>query len=157
MRVVTASTYAVVLAVLTMGQAPRPETIPDTAKWEVTFHDVEEAAGLPFLRALPTDAFEARIMQRAWSDPGGYGTPFLRIVRTAGAVRAQRYFFGARQDLLRRGIPETAIKCVERVCVAETSLQQRLDWESLVTSIATADPCPPLRPDVVSGCADCLQ
>jgi hypothetical protein len=148
----------VAAAMAAMGQAPRPTTIPGTAQWEVTFHDVEEAAGLADVRAFPQDAFEARIIERAWSTVSlGGALPFLRIARTAGVVRAQRYLFGSRAGLQRQGVQDVAIKCIERVCVAETSIEQRLDWESLVTSVATADPCPPLRPDVVGGCADCLQ
>jgi hypothetical protein len=149
--------FAVVVAVLAaMGQAPRPVIIPETAQWEVAFRQVEEAAGLQDMRTLP-QILEARIMQRAWADPGGLGTPFLRLVRTAGVVQAQRLVFGTRADLQRLGIRDGDIRCPKDLCVGTVAIAQRLDWESMVTTLATTDPCPPLRPDIISICGDCLQ
>jgi hypothetical protein len=87
----------------------------------------------------------------------GGALPFVRITRTAGVVRGQRFLFGSRAGLQRQGIQDAVVKCAERVCIAETSLQQRVDWESLVTATANTDLCPPPGSDVIPEVSPTIQ
>ena len=41
--------------------------IPEQAQWEITFVQVEAAAGLSDMRTARPETFEARLMERPWS------------------------------------------------------------------------------------------
>src|SRR5262245_25390419 len=65
--------------------------IPELAQWEITFAQVEAAAGLSDMRTARSETFEARLMQRPWS--AVTPLPFLRLVRVDGTPRAQLFVF----------------------------------------------------------------
>jgi hypothetical protein len=130
--------------------------IPERAEWEITFAQVEAAAGLSNLRTTAPKTFEARLMQRPWSAVGP--VPFLRLVRVDGAVTAQLFLFWdpARMAPVQR--PQGAdITCRDRVCVRPIAIKEQRDWAKVVESLASQNACPikNASPNVVIGCADC--
>jgi hypothetical protein len=66
--------------------ATLPAQIPERAQWEITFPQVEAAAGLPDMRAAPPESVEARLMARSWW--AMRPVPFLRLFQIDGTVRA---------------------------------------------------------------------
>ena len=76
-------------SILTLAVAARVTLlaqIPERAQWEITFAQVEAAAYLPDPPNAGSETYEARVMQRPWS--AAAPMPFLRVVRTDGAMRA---------------------------------------------------------------------
>ena len=71
--------------------APSSAQIPERAQWEITFVQVEAAAGLSEMRTAAPDTFEARLMERPWSAIAP--VPFLRLIRIDGALRARLFVF----------------------------------------------------------------
>jgi hypothetical protein len=122
--------------------------IPKDAEWEITFAQVEAAAGLSDMQTAPPDTFEARLMQRA--GVGFAPVPFLRLVRTEGTVRAQLFRFWKPGYLDPSHRPQGAdIVCRDEVCVKPVALHERRDWRQAVASLAeTACPTEP-RSNVV--------
>jgi hypothetical protein len=130
--------------------------IPERAEWEITFAQVEAAAGLSNLRTAAPTTFEARLMQRPWSAVAP--VPFLRLVRIDGAVTAQLFVFWdpSRMPPVQR--PQGAdITCRDRVCVRPIDIKEQRDWAKVVESLASQNACSIKNenPNVVGGCADC--
>jgi hypothetical protein len=88
-------TLAVVLSATLVAQ------IPKQAQWEITFAQVEAADDLPDLSTGGSETYEARVMQRPWSAVAPM--PFLRVVRTAGAMRGVGKRVGTRGRRSGRG------------------------------------------------------
>ena len=130
--------------------------IPERAEWEITFAQVEAAAGLPDLRTAAPKTFEARLMQRPWSAMGP--VPFLRLVQIDGAVTAQLFVFWAPTRVAPVQRPQGAdIMCRDGVCVRPIDIKEQRDWAKVVESLASQNACPikNANPNVVRGCADC--
>jgi len=130
--------------------------IPEQAKWEITFAEVEAVAGLPDLRSAPPETFEARLMQRPWSAVAPM--PFLRIVRTGGTLRPQLFLFWNPKLMAPGQRPKGAdITCRDRVCVRPVELREQDDWQKVVASLARDNGCPSTNTNTVAVCADCDQ
>lgn len=126
-----------VLAALILLNA---QAIPERAKWEITFAQVEAAARLTDLRLPPPDVIEARLMQRPWSATSPL--PFLRLVRMDGRVRVQLFVFWASARLPAGHQPQgDAIACRDGICVKPIPITERRDWEQDLTVLATAKAC----------------
>ena len=78
--------------------------IPEQAKWEITFAQVEASAGLPDLRTAASQTFEARLMQRPWSAVAPL--PFLRLLRTGRKMQAQLFVYWATRYIAPGSRPE---------------------------------------------------
>jgi hypothetical protein len=128
--------------------------IPQRAQWEITFAQVEAAAGLSDMRTAARETFEARLMQRPWS--AAAPVPFLRLVRIDGAVRAQLFVFWAPSRFAAGREPQGAdIVCRDGVCVRPIDLKEQRDWTTVVGTLARQNACPIEHSNVVRGCADC--
>ena len=128
--------------------------IPERAQWEITFAQVEAAAGLSDLRTSGPETFEARVMQRPWYSDGPL--PFLRLVRTGGVLRAQLFMFwkpGNMAAVHRPAGPD--VLCRDAICVRPISMTEQRDWEEVIATLAQQSACPRQQSDVVMVCADC--
>ena len=130
--------------------------IPERAQWEITFAQIEAAAGLSDLRAASPETVEARLMQRPWSAVAPL--PFLRLVRVDGTPRAQLFVFWTPRYFAPGREPQGAdIVCRDGVCVRPIDLKEQRDWGEVVASLAYQNACPPKHPGVVPVCTDCDQ
>jgi hypothetical protein len=128
--------------------------IPEHAQWEITFAQVEAAAGLSDLRTAGPETYEARVMQRAWSAVSPL--PFLRIVRTGGTLRVQLFQFWAPKYMAAVHRPQGSdIVCRDGICVRPIVLSEQQNWEETLGSLAHQDACPKHPDDVAIFCADC--
>ena len=129
--------------------------IPERAEWEITFAQVEAAAGLSDLRTAVPKTFEARLMERPWSATGP--VPFLRLVRRDGAVTAQLFVFWTPGTIAPVQRPRGAdIMCRDGVCVRPIDIKEQRDWATVIASLASQNACPTKNdPGVVMVCADC--
>lgn len=124
--------------------------IPERAEWEITFAQVEAAAGLSDLRTAAPKTFEARLMERPWSAMGP--VPFLRLVRIDGTVTAQLFVFWAPMRMAPVQRPQGAdMMCRDGVCVRPIDIKEQRDWAQVVESLASQNACPIKR----GVCADC--
>ena len=130
--------------------------IPEQAQWEITFAQVEVAAGLSDMRAARPETFEARLMQRPWSAVAPL--PFLRLIRLDGTLRAQLFVFWTPKYFAAGRAPQGAdIVCRDGVCVRPIDLKEQRDWEKVVADLAYQNACPTKSRDVVTVCGDCDQ
>jgi hypothetical protein len=130
--------------------------IPERAPWEITFAQVEAAAGLPDLRTAAPNTFEARLVERPWSAMAP--VPFLRLARVDGAVTAQLFVFWTPNRLpAGRRIEGPDVTCRDGVCVRPLDLEEQRNWTEVITTLAAQDACATKsgNPRVVSACADC--
>jgi hypothetical protein len=130
--------------------------IPERAEWEITFAQVEAAAGLSNLRTGAPKTFEARLMERPWSAMGP--VPFLRLVRIDGTVTAQLFVFWAPARMAPVQRPQGAdMMCRDGVCVRPIDIKEQRDWAKVVESLASQNACPVKseNPNVARSCADC--
>ena len=142
-----------VLAALILVNA---QAIPERAKWEITFAQVEAAAGLSDMRTARSETFEARLMERPWS--AFKPLPFLRLIRLDGTLHAQLFVFWTPKYFAPGREPHGAdIACRDGVCVRPIDLKEQRDWGEVVASLAYQNACPPKHPGVVPSCADCDQ
>jgi hypothetical protein len=150
-----ASTLFVILA--SALSATLSAQIPERAQWEITFAQVEAAAGLSDMRTAPHEVYEARLMQRPWS--ATIPLPFLRIVRADGMLRAQLFvFFGGHSNVVPDRRPKGPdVLCRDGICVKPIDLLEQLDWKDVVASLATQNACPPKNANIVGSCGDCEQ
>jgi len=126
--------------------------IPEQAKWEITFAQVEASAGLPDLRTVASQTFEARIMQRPWSALAPL--PFLRLHEADGVVVAQLFVFWAAGRFPPGQEPKGAdIACRDGVCVRPIDIKEQREWRD-VANLAFQDACPTTNAGV---CGDCDQ
>ena len=136
---------AVALSVTLMAQ------IPKAARWEITFAQVEAAAGLPGLSKATSETYEARVMRRPWS--AVTTMPLLRVVRTNGAMRAQLFLYWKSANLPPSQQPTGSdIACREGICVRPIGMAEQGDWAEVVKGLAL-DAC---RQGLIAPvCADC--
>jgi hypothetical protein len=128
--------------------------IPERAQWEITFAQVEAAAGLADMRTARTETFEARLMERPWSAVGPL--PFLRLIRLDGTLRAQLFVFWTPKHIAPGREPQGAdIVCRDGVCVRPIELKEQRAWETVVADLADQNACPTKNAGVVPVCADC--
>lgn len=113
--------------------------IPERAEWEITFAQVEAAAGLPDLRTAPTTTFEARVMDRAGQAMGP--VPFLRIVQTDGTVRAQLFVFWGPNVSPSHQPQGDDVRCRDGVCVKPIDLVEQRDWANVIARVARQSDC----------------
>ena len=140
-----------VIALSASGLAQAPSVIPTDAKWELTFREVEAAAGLPDLRQPAPNVFEARVMERPWSSGGPL--PFLRIVRRDGHDDPQLFVFWSTPRLSRFPPalrPDTV--CRDQICVQPVDLGVERSWGQMLLTLANEDACPS---EILSICGDC--
>jgi hypothetical protein len=136
--------------------APLSAQIPERAQWEITFAQVEAAAGLSEMRTAAPETFEARLMERPWSAIAP--VPFLRLIRSDGALRARLFVFWTPSNFAAGREPQGAdIVCRDGVCVRPIDLTEQRDWREVVASLAHQNACPIKNPDVVTVCGDCEQ
>jgi hypothetical protein len=142
------------VSILTLAVAASTQLmaqIPERAQWEITFAQVEAAAGLPDLSKTESGTYEARVMHRPWSAVAPM--PFLRIVRTDGAMRAQMFLYWKPALLAPSQQPTGSdIVCRDGICVRPLGMTEQRDWGEVVENLAL-DACRqgPLSP----VCADC--
>jgi hypothetical protein len=130
--------------------------IPERAQWEITFAQVEAAAGLSDMRTARSETFEARLMERPWS--AVKPLPFLRLIRLDGTLHAQLFVFWTPKYFAPGREPQGAdTVCRDGVCVRPIDLKEQRDWGEVVASLAYQNACPPKHPGVVPSCADCDQ
>jgi hypothetical protein len=130
--------------------------IPEKAQWEITFAQVEAAAGLADMRTAPADTVEARVMDRPWSSMARH--PFLRVVRRDGRMRAQLFeFWSPRSTPPARRPTGDDITCTDDVCVRPLELKEQLDWGAVFESLAQQYACGLTTGTVVAVCGDCDQ
>lgn len=123
--------------------------IPKQAQWEITFAQVEDAAGLADLSTAGSDRYEVRVMQRPWSSPGPL--PFLRVVGADGAMRAQMFLFWKPALLSPYHRPtDSHVVCRDGICVRPISMTEPRDWGALLEGLK--DACPEIA---LGFCADC--
>ena len=125
--------------------------IPKQAQWEITFTHVEAAAALADLSEAGSETYEARVMQRPWSAVAPM--PFLRVVRTDGAMRAQMFLYWKPATLAPSQRPTGSdIVCRDGICVRPIGITKQPDWGEVIENLAL-DACRegPLAP----VCADC--
>lgn len=128
--------------------------IPERAEWEITFTQVEAAAGLSNLRTATPETVEARLMQRPWSAVGPL--PFLRLARIDGTVRAQLFLFWNPARFPPGREPKGPdIVCRDGVCVRPIGLKEDRDWTDVLARVAHLEACPTKNSNVVAVCADC--
>jgi hypothetical protein len=129
--------------------------IPQRAQWEITFAQVEAAAGLSDMRTAAPETFEARLMDRPWSTVAP--VPFLRLVRIDGALSAQLFVFWAPSPFAAGREPQGAdIVCRDGVCVRPIDIKEQRDWTKVVANLAYQNACPNKNSDV-TVCGDCNQ
>ena len=144
-----------VLILAVAASATLVAQIPERAQWEITFAQVEAAAGLPDLRTAGPDAYEARVMQRPWSSAGPLS--FLRLVRGGGTLRVQLFLFWAPNNMAAVQRPQGAdIVCRDGICVRPISMTVQRDWEDVVATLAQQNACPK-KGEVAVICADCEE
>ena len=126
------------------GPAAVSPQIPERAEWEITFAQVEAAAGWPDLRGAAPNTFEARVMDRA----GQAVAPvtFLRMVRTGRALRAELFVFWGRNISPAHEPQGDDVRCRDGVCVKPINLAEQRDWEKVVSSLARQSACPRKNP-----------
>jgi hypothetical protein len=130
--------------------------IPERWTWEITFDQVEAAAGLSDMRTTRPETFEARLMQRAWSAVAP--VPFLRLFRSDGTIRAQLFVFWAPRYMSPAHRPQGPdIACRDGVCVRPFDINVERDWRELVIDLANNDACPPRDSGSLVICGDCDQ
>jgi hypothetical protein len=130
--------------------------IPERAQWEITFAQVEAAAGLSDMRTMSPETVEARLMERPWSAVAPL--PFLRLIRLDGTLRAQLFVFWTPKYFAPGREPQGAdIVCRDGVCVRPIELKEQRDWGKVVADLAYQNACPTKNPGVVPVCADCDQ
>lgn len=140
-------TLAVAVSAALMAQ------IPERAQWEITFSQVEAAAGLTDLATAGPETYEARIMQRPWSFEGPLA--FLRLVRTNSAMRVQMFLFWAPARMAPSSRPTGSdIICRDGICVRPIGVGQQRDWGEVLESLAVQDACPQQGPPF-GVCGDC--
>jgi len=146
----TMRAFVIAASVLSVTSAAQ---IPERAKWEITFAQVEASIGLSDLRTAPPDTFEARVMQRPWSAVAPL--PFLRLTGMDGKVRAQLFMFWAANRFPAGQAPAgPEVSCRDGVCVGPVDITEQRDWNA-VAKLAHANACP-VDPDRMVGvCADC--
>jgi hypothetical protein len=131
--------------------------IPERAQWEITFAQVEAAAGLPDLKAAPPEAFEARLMVRSWAPMEPMAPiPFLRLFQTDGIVRAQLFVYWAPRMAPGRQ-PEAIDRCRDGICVRAVDIKEQRDWKDVLATVARQDACPTKTSEAVKVCADCEE
>jgi len=136
--------------------APSSAQIPERAQWEITFVQVEAAAGLSEMRTAAPDTFEARLMERPWSAIAP--VPFLRLIRIDGALRARLFVFWTLSNFAAGREPQGAdIVCRDGVCVRPIDITEQRDWKDVVASLAHQNACPTKNSDSVTVCGDCEQ
>ena len=131
-----ASIGAVISAiVVTAMSAP----IPQQARWEITFNQVETAADLATLRGALADSFEARLMQRTWSFAGPL--PFLRLARIEGTVRATLFLYWRPPgDVLPTRQPTgPEVVCRAGICALQIGITQQRNWTDIIDRLAGQD------------------
>jgi hypothetical protein len=145
---------AFVIAALALSAISSAQ-IPDQAKWEITFAQVESSIGLSDLRTASPQTFEARVMQRPWSAVAPL--PFLRLTGTDGKVRAQLFMFWAANRFPAGRAPAgPEVSCRDGVCAGLVDITEQRDWNA-VAKLAHANACP-VDPDRTVGvCGDCDQ
>jgi len=130
--------------------------IPEKAQWEISFAQVEAAAGLADLRTASAGTAEARVMDRPWSSMGRH--PFLRVVRRDGRMRAQLFeFWSPRLTPSARRPTGPDITCTEDVCVRPLALKEQLDWGAVFEGVTDQYACGLTVGNVVAACGDCDQ
>jgi len=130
--------------------------IPERAQWEITFAQVEAAAGLSDMRTARPETFEARLMERPWSAVAPQ--PFLRLIRLDGTLRAQLFVFWTPKYFAAGREPRGAdIVCRDGVCVRPIDLKEQRDWGKVVADLAYQNACPTKNRDVVTVCSHCDQ
>lgn len=150
-----AVSIAAAMTVAFLSSAVRAQ-IPERGTWEITFDQVEAAAGLSDMRTPRPETFEARLMQRAWSAVAP--VPFLRLFRSDGTMRAQLFVFWAPRYLSPAHRPQGPdIACRDGVCVRPLEINVEREWREIVNDLANNDACPPRFSDVVVICGDCDQ
>jgi hypothetical protein len=155
-KYLTLAVAASLVIVVSALRARLSAQIPERAQWEITFAQVEAAAGLSDLRAASPETTEARLMQRPWSAVAPL--PFLRLVQVAGTPRAQLFVFWTPKYFAPGREPQGAdIVCRDGVCVRPIDLKEQRDWGEVVASLAYQNACPPKHSGVVPVCTDCDQ
>jgi hypothetical protein len=131
--------------------------IPERAQWEITFPQVEAAAGLPDMRAAQPGALEARLMKRSWGALAPMTpVPFLRLFQSDGVVRAQLFVYW--KTPISRGWQTRAVDgCRDGICVRPIDIKERRNWGEVLATLAQRDACPTKKSEMVSVCADCEQ
>jgi hypothetical protein len=131
--------------------------IPERAQWEITFAQVEAAAGLSDMRAAPPESFEARLMERSWAPLTPMRpVPFLRLFQVDGIVRAQLFVYWAPRLSAGRQ-PEAIDLCRDGICVRPIDIKEQRNWGELLATLAHQDACPTKTSETVSVCVDCEQ
>lgn len=116
---------SIALLVSAMVVTAAPVQIPEQPKWEISFSQVEAAAGLSNLRGAEQDSLEARVMQRAWSFAGPL--PFLRLTRIDRAARATGFlYWRSPGDVVASRQPTGPdVVCRAGICVRPIGLEDR--------------------------------
>lgn len=131
--------------------------IPERAQWEITFAQVEAAAGLTDMRAAQPESFEARLMERSWAPMSPMApVPFLRLLRIGGAVRAELVVYWATRNSPGRQ-PEALDRCRDGICVRPVDIKEQRDWGEVLATLAHQDACPTKKSEAVFACGDCDQ
>jgi len=130
--------------------------IPEQAQWEITFAQVETAAGLADLRSASAAAVEARVMVRPWS--AMVPVPFLRVVRADGRLRAHLFEFWSPGSVAPAARPAgDDVVCRAGVCVRPRELKEQLDWDAVIESLTHQYACGLKIGQVTAACGDCDQ
>jgi len=131
--------------------------IPERAQWEITFSQVEAAAGLSDIRTVPAESLEARVMARSWAPVVPMTpVPFLRLFRADGTVRAQLFVYWA--PPLSPARPAAAIdSCRDGICVRPIDIKEQRDWKELLATLTRQDACPTQTSETLMVCSDCDQ
>jgi hypothetical protein len=149
-RVPATASFVTVAAALNAALAAQ---IPQQAQWEITFAQVEAAAGLSDIRTPTPETFEARLMERPWSAVAP--VPFLRLVRSDERLTAQLFVFWAPRLFPPGRAPQGAdIMCRDRVCVRPIDIKEQRDWTKVVENLAHQNACP-AKDGGVTVCGDC--
>jgi hypothetical protein len=131
--------------------------IPERAQWEITFPQVEAAAGLSDMRAVPPESFEARLMARSWAPMVPMTpVPFLRLFQIDGTVRAQLFVYWAPRLSPARQ-PEAIDTCRDGICVRPVDIKEQRDWKDVLATLTHQDACPTKKSEMVMVCSDCEQ
>jgi hypothetical protein len=129
----------------------------ERAQWEITFPQVEAAAGLSDMRAAPPESLEARLMDRSWAPMVPMTpVPFLRLFQIDGTVRAQLFVYWAPR-LSPAMQPGTTDLCHDGVCVRPVDIKEQRDWKEILATLAHQVACPTKKSEMVAVCADCQQ
>lgn len=142
-------TVATILTVAVALSTPLIAQIPKQARWEITFAQVEAAAGLPDLSTAGSDTYEARVMQRPWSATAPM--PFLRLIQTAAATRAQMFLFWNPNNMAPQQRPTGSdVFCRDGICVRPIGITEQHEWGEILEALK--DACPEIT---LGFCADC--